>query len=394
MFLFKSTHTGLLFALISFALISPTFADNLDYPKGYELPSLEDPDCDAPEEEVIYGDEEEDTALADYEFYREKRAAYLQRIGRHLRGEALCDDCFTPAEIFPRYIRLYNTQGKGIGYRRPYTSIEAFVVPRASKYLDLQLFTDARVHFFNNGNAAGNFGAGVRFLNADLPAVMGFNFYFDFRQEHREFFKQVGIGYELLGLHTQFRINGYLPIGDKKQRGPTHFYKYPGGFFATCHERRMTIAGVDAEVSANLRQFGHCCFWGCEGGVGLYAYKTKCGRKVFGGKARLTIPFYKYFGLEVRATYDSLYRGGIQGVLSLNFPFGVPYKTQPACILDPCDRLRQNLQSLYVQRVQRAEIIVVDKKQCIWRSNFGGRESRSLGIDVGRIPRRRIRERI
>ena len=113
-------------------------------------------------------------------------------------------------------VQLRHIEGKGIGYDRGYTTIQAFFTPHIDRLVPI---FDVRGHVFDDGKFAANAGLGLRYFHS---RVYGINAYYDYRQTHLFHYNQVAIGCESLGKKFDFRINGYFPVGRKQSFFP-HF---------------------------------------------------------------------------------------------------------------------------------------------------------------------------
>ena len=110
-------------------------------------------------------------------------------------------------------ISISHIEGKGIGYKDGYTSLDLFFSDLHNNSLP---FLNLRGHIFDDGRLASNVGIGYRQLWRDY--VFGGNIYYDYRNTHRLNYNQISAGFEVLGKRWDFRINGYLPVGAKATR--------------------------------------------------------------------------------------------------------------------------------------------------------------------------------
>lgn len=265
----------------------------------------------------------------------------------------LSQECCCELDKICSSITLRHIDPGGIGYRHGYTTLEGLFFPFCSS-CNTWAFFDARVHWFNNNEWAGNIGLGSRFFNPCINVAYGFSAYFDFRTTcHRDFFyPQAGIGFERLSPCWDLRINGYIPFARAKTIKRCHF-DYPGGFFIDRHKRQVALTGGDLEIGKSLLQCNCFEFYGA---IGPYYYgRAHCAKSFMGGRARavLSIP---YVSIEGIATYDRRNKAKFQGSFAITIPFGCCPKTS-IC------------QDILSQRIRRSEIIVVDTF-CKWKTNF------------------------
>lgn len=272
--------------------------------------------------------------------------------------ESLTQDC----NARPMRVEVHHIEGKGIGYTKGYTSLEGFFGRRMSRYLP---FIDLRGHVFDDGKFAANAGMGLRYLSSSW--VFGGNVYYDYRQTHHTHFNEIGLGLETLGKRWEFRVNGYLPVGAKKSPG---FHKHKSSFceFKGFEGNLMLVdqitikkkiveeamKGIDAEAEYHLFVKG---VYDVYGAAGPYYFVKDSGGHAVGGKARLGINITEYLRLEAIGSFDNLFHGIAQGLISVNIPFGKKLFRAK----NNRQSMNCNLATRFIQPVQRDEIIVVGK---------------------------------
>ncbi|AHB48311.1 hypothetical protein W911_07750 [Hyphomicrobium nitrativorans NL23] len=119
-------------------------------------------------------------------------------------------------------------------------------------------FSNIRARADNEGSHEGNFGLGLRHMLPSGWNVGGYAYYDRRRTDFDNIFEQATLGVEALGRDFDFRVNAYLPFGDRVQ----HISSTPGGgSFASLvgttievttlggftHEERA-LRGFDAEI--------------------------------------------------------------------------------------------------------------------------------------------------
>lgn len=243
---------------------------------------------------------------------------------------------------------LTANEGSGIGYKHGYTTLGTLIKLNAPT----QRYIDARLHYFNNHQWALNLGVITRAMNPSLNKVMGYNAFYDFRQSKQSTYHQLGLGVELLDCTYEIRINGYLPVGNNKRKSRSIIYDYPPDrYLAICKGFHKAYGGLDAEF-AFFPDLLLCLdpFFA----MGPYYYHQDSCKDIIGGKLRLGFSYLDYMTLEFRVSNDSTFHTRVQGVFSINIPFG------RAC----------ELCSFLDQPVQRQEIIVEGKKRNKWKTNY------------------------
>lgn len=255
----------------------------------------------------------------------------------------------------PMRMTLRHIEGKGIGYSRGYSSLDLFFAQRCGKDNNWVPFLDLRGHIFDDGKPAANGGFGFRYISS---VVFGLNAYYDYRKTHRTHYNQVGGGLELLGSIFDFRINGFTPVGKKRSHyWDPSFYAFKGNHMILSEKFEFAFKGGNAEIGAHARLRECFNFYAA---VGSY-YLNNYGKSTWGGNARAALDLSEYLKLEGFASYDHLFKWIFQGQLSINIPFGGRKKVFPKSGRS-CAK-QYALAKRAVQRVDRFEIIAVDKKK-------------------------------
>ena len=280
---------------------------------------------------------------------------------------------YTPPQcdphIYGSHAALRHIEGKGIGYNQGYTTVELFFSPK-NGYDSMLIFGDLRGHIFNNGKLAANAGIGMRFLVKDR--ICGWNAYYDYRNTKRQHYHQIALGFESLGERWDVRINGYLPVGNKKSpffdktteldissgslESNTHFeghFLIIGGNAGIIKKRKIEFAlkSADAELGFHVTEIKNIDLYI---GAGPYYLNGHFDRHAFGGKGRASAKIFQYGLAEASVSYDSIFNSIVQGQIGINIPFGKKPKT-------PSMNLCSNLGQRWIAPVQRNEIIPVDQ---------------------------------
>lgn len=244
------------------------------------------------------------------------------------------------------YVRLsaFHTGGKGVGYKKPYSSLDLFVSP---DFESCRPFLDVKGHVFNNARFAFNGGGGVRFFTGDR--ITGVNAYCDYRRTNHRHYSQIGLGLESLGVFWDARFNGYLAMGRRNSQWYTNNNSL---------DREVVLQGWNAEIAAHR---GYECFE-FYSAIGPY-YLAGKSKHSFGGQARFQAIYQQFLSFEVIGTSDSLFGTIVQGRVGvyLPFPFGpFSFKTELKDVC--CDNIFEMLKERVFQPVYRNEIIPVDKQ--------------------------------
>jgi hypothetical protein len=257
----------------------------------------------------------------------------------------------------PNQLIFRHLEGTGIGFNKGYTSVEAMLVPLTNA--QLFPYANLRGHVFNNGQGAGNFGLGFRYLTDSSCQVMGANLFYDLRKTNFETFNQLGGGLEYLLPSWEFRANGYFPVGKRvSSRHGIKFDHFSGNNFIIGFKREFAFTGVDGEVAWHFNPYEDINFYL---GAGPYYFKGRLEKSAWGGKVRLEAKITDYITLQGIYSYDRVFHSRGSGELALNIPFGKRkcIKRTNCCSCNSQNRL---LISLYSPPF-RNEIMVIDRKK-------------------------------
>ena len=276
----------------------------------------------------------------------------------HLSADSTSDSSSTPTLPIPlekcpshhRFERIYlrHSEGSGVGFNQAYSTLGLFLSP--SNSMDSYIaFYDFRGHVFNNGKYAANANFGGRFLG-ESSGVLGWNMGYDYRGKMKNH-HQAALGLEYLFTRLEMRLNGYIPVWNRKKHvhlsktnPPTKGYE-------------ISLKGVDAELGFHLIQPKYCALYV---GVGPYYYHGWFGQRALGGRARVYLEITPYLTIEGIDTYDNMYGNRVQGLFSLNIPFGRKASLQRGRVEGGCDSA-YSIQHQLVQPLQRQEIVAVKR---------------------------------
>lgn len=250
-------------------------------------------------------------------------------------------------------ISVRHIEGKGIGYGEGYTTLDGFFAfPGSTLKHDYVPFLDLRGHVFDNGKFAANAGLGVRLIRSHIHTIGA---YYDYRSTKHYHYNQVSLNYENLGKKFDWRVNGYLPVGDKySSTYQPKFAYFQGNSLIISEKREFAMWGVNAEIGKRFYQKHH---FDCYGAIGPY-YFGRSSTNAWGGQARIGAIYKKYIQIDVNGSYDNVFNWIGQGQLSLVFPLGPKNKKN-----DKKWCKGTSLRARASERVERNEIIVVDHKR-------------------------------
>jgi hypothetical protein len=228
--------------------------------------------------------------------------------------------CHSPYHAM--HIGVRHSEARGVGYRRGYTTLEAFGMYNGNRYF--MPFIDVRGHVFNNGQLAGNVGIGERTVLSSINHLLGIYCYYDVRQDNHDLtVNQISPGFELLGKRIEYRMNGYFPVGKDKTSSYGHqFDRFKGNRILIKSREKWALTGGDAEIGAHITQSTRYDLYA---GVGPY-YFSASHASCWGGKARLLGRYKEYISLEASYSYDPLFHSVFQGSIGLSCPLGKTLK--------------------------------------------------------------------
>jgi len=175
----------------------------------------------------------------------------------------------------------------GPGYEEPFFSLEGFIPLQQSPGNNLT-FLEGKLLYLTDSTMGGNLVLGQRFYSSSQDQILGGYIAYDFRDTGNSFFNQIGAGFELLTNKWDFRVNGYLPIGDQRQQVAESFSNpnFEGNFLLLDRDRRFeaAVGGLDLEVGTQLARLGE---GDLRGYGGVYYYNAPGGNDGFGIRGRL-----------------------------------------------------------------------------------------------------------
>ncbi len=282
--------------------------------------------------------------------------------------DKMCQDqTMCMPDIEPHQANVRHIESKGIGYNKGYTTLQALFSFSRGKYIP---FIDLRGHVFNDGRLAANAGIGARYVFDPSKSMVGINTFYDYRNLRHTHFNQWGLGLEGFYDRWELRINGYLPVGKKRNVTDHHLngisFKEFAGYSLWINESytdKIISAKKGFDIEAGVHPFKAMRDYDCFVAAGPYYFGGE-GKSSWGGKVRLKVEVAKYLFVELSDSYDKVFHNRFQGMLTLSLPFGgkkcYPKKTRGAATSD-C--FADNVMAWRgVQPVQRQEIIVAKKE--------------------------------
>lgn len=185
-------------------------------------------------------------------------------------------------------------------------------------------FQDTQFFFLDNRDWCASVGLGIRHHVSQLKGFLGANLYYDYRNvhHHRQTLNRMGVGVEYLANCVEVRANGYFPFGTQFSKSDRSVpIVYPGGFSTSVSRSRISVWGVDAELGVWLWKKNAFGFY-VAGGPYVYGNYKKTFRKdpFAGGYGRALFSYNSYCNVELRTSYDQVFKGRVEGVFWLQFP--------------------------------------------------------------------------
>ncbi len=256
----------------------------------------------------------------------------------------------------PMRLTLRHIEGEGVGYNQGYTTLEGFFAPLMPWKDHWVPFLDLRGHVFNNGKFAANTGIGMRYLTD--TRIWGANVYYDYRNTSHQHYNQISMGFESLGKIWDFRLNGYLPVGNttSPSYGHAKFKAFKNHHMLITRKYDFAMKGANAEVGAHVNTFKKAPLYFATGPY----YLEGQGKAAWGGEFRAAVDIFDYVRLEGNTSYDSIFRWIGQGQISVMISFGgkreIKQTKAGSCSRDLA------LSQRVLQPVDRNEIIAITKK--------------------------------
>ncbi|NEP56264.1 MAG: hypothetical protein F6K31_04475 [Symploca sp. SIO2G7] len=264
------------------------------------------------------------------------------------------------------------TTGPGVGYESSFGAIETFVPLRQTLGSNLTFLEGRLLLSTEDALASGNLIVGHRFYSREANRIFGGYIGYDHRETSDSSFNQLGVGLESLGEIWDFRLNGYLPVGDTRQVvasstfdsgfQPTGTLVFQGNSLVLPGERifqsttiqEAAMSGLDFEVGAKIAEFAN----GGEvrGYGGVYYYDASGSPSTVGGKLRVEVRPTDYLNLGLGVQHDDLFGTNILFTVGGTFPGTRPfgYRKQPD---EP-----ESVWARMGESISRAALIVVDQQ--------------------------------
>lgn len=220
---------------------------------------------------------------------------------------------------FGPVMMLESNIGDGLGYEQSYQRLSAripyHIIPNANV-----LIGDISASVTNNGDPLGNVGLIYRNYDSLRNRIFGWNAYGDYDQGigNGDWY-QVGGGFESLGEHLDFRVNGYQAVGsDSMLLSSTlsnNIALIGNGAFKVRNEvRDNAYSGLQAEAGGPLPVLGE---YGLDMFLGAYYLHNDAGKDATGFQARWQAMITESLRVNTYLTTDRTF--GVNSWVSLQY---------------------------------------------------------------------------
>lgn len=184
-------------------------------------------------------------------------------------------------------------------------------------------FLEGRLLLDNDANVGGNLVLGYRAYSPTARRTFGGHVAYDSRDTDENSFDQLGVGFESLGDVWDFRINGYLPIGDRQQEVGSgqllnSFFRERSLIVQERNRFEAAVGSVDVEAGAKLAELGDR--GDLRGYGGLYWYDAPDISSGIGWRLRLEARPNDYLSVGLGVQSDELFGTNILARVGLTFP--------------------------------------------------------------------------
>ena len=262
---------------------------------------------------------------------------------------------YVPFDPFGTRFSFRSDIGDGPGWAQGYQALNGFVPITFEPDRSL-LFIDGRVIVTNEGDFAGNVGAGGRIYSPELDRVLGASFWYDYDNSNATNYDQWGVSIESLGKFFDVRLNAYIPSNDNQRtiqsglNGNIFFVKDNIGIGQT-RLVENALRGGDIEIGGAMPFFGD---YGLRSYLGGYYFQAPTVETTVGVKWRSELQVTEDVILGMGASSDKLFGQNFFGNVTIYMPDGRPQRImsrQPTR-----ERLYANVERNYRVNVYRRTI--------------------------------------
>lgn len=206
--------------------------------------------------------------------------------------------------------------GRFIALDQNYGGVTFFAVPQSS-IGGIHPLIDIRGFKLERKNWAGSAGLGFRKFNAEERKVYGVNFFYDYRNQKNQSYHQWGFGLEVLSGCWEFHLNGYMPVGKTDNEISKWCQQFDDGFFAIYRKNEFALRGLELTGGGRWCLFDNLALYIAPG---FYIYNNNDIGNIQGIQCNADISWNDWLSFRLNASYDSKFKGRVQGIFELNIP--------------------------------------------------------------------------
>ena len=269
-----------------------------------------------------------------------------------LTGSALAQEHVSTDGDLPFSVMLRTNQGWGLAHDG-YTTLGGLIgVPLddTSTYENGLPFLDLRGHVENDGGFALTSDLGYRWADWDDFRIYGIHAGFDWRQNKGHIDTQwINLGVETLGYDWDFRLDGYIPVGNRTDVECMCVEDYEGNEAILDYRTFVGMGGIEGEFALNNNRGN----WGIVNempttvALRLHWFDGQEGDSATGGQVRLEIEPWRSVFVQGAGGYDTEF-GAIATIrIGLRFWESAASDDRP-----------YKLQERFVDPIERQELVV------------------------------------
>ncbi len=219
-------------------------------------------------------------------------------------------------------------RSQGYGYDSGYTSFDAFVPLYQEDFSHLTA-AQGSILLDNYGDIGFVAGLVHRQHIDSWGRVVGGNFFYNYREQGGNGFNQIGFGIETLGNYLDWRMNGYLPLGDglavPNQGGGVTDAMFSGRSLLVNYIADKPLAGLDTEIGGIIP--GSLDIFRAY--AGLYHFQGDYSDSLMGVQGRVEARLRDSGVASVAVTNDGTFGTNVVFAIGLWFPGNGPRNMSP-----------------------------------------------------------------
>ncbi len=215
--------------------------------------------------------------------------------------------------------------GGGMGVENGYSNIDLYV-PLVYEAGYSALYADASAILTNDSQGGVNLGMVYATYSQALNRVFKMSGWWDLDNGAQRQYKQASVGFESLGDWLDFRIYGYIPVGDVENTLATSILptaRFEGNAILLQKASLVESAfrGFDTEIGGPLPLIGK---YGMSGYLGAYYYTAKNDQNFGGVKVRFDTQVTEDWNMGLTVTDDRVFGTNVVLNVAVVIPDGKP----------------------------------------------------------------------